>query len=186
MPSGKARYTGWKPELRDVPPGLKQKLIALCPDPDPDRADEFAECIIAHARRALSTVADHGLDLSQPDLRAERESLLRVLEMAIPKLRNMSRDLDRILNSEADPLGCADTIDKLIEHLKAAAPESIDRKPRLDEVQRDAAVEMAIGILRVAKEYDIAPAATASADFDTSSPAVSLLKVVGEIGRAHV
>ena len=115
---------------------------------------------------------------------------LEALNDSSDKLRSISPDLDRLLGldenrvvlADADPLGCADKIHEMIEHFQRTIPliDALPREKRSVEKEREIAVNMAIDVLRALKEYGIKPAATAEKNSNYISPAVQILKAIGD------
>jgi len=139
MPTAKARYkgdgAGQKP--RDFSDRLEATLRSHYPDQNAESdpvfghpADAFVEEVLAEARGALSRLHWDQFDLTKQEIRAEQADLLKTLKDGHEKLRNVSRDLDRLLGIDADPLGCADKIEELIGYVKNA-DSLIDQLPRV-------------------------------------------------------
>lgn len=121
-------------------------------------------------------------DITKPELRAEYADLRKTLNKACEKLRHLSPDLDRLLGVDADPLGCADSIQALLAHVDGALAR-IDSLPPADrpaEKRRAVAVELAVRVLRVLKNYGLRPAATADPNFGYVSLTVEVLELLGE------
>jgi len=155
--------------------------------------------VLAEAQWAISELYLHQFVITKPEIRAEQSNLFKGLSDLHRKLRNLSTDFDRLLGTDADPLGCADHIKELLRHVEDAG-QLIDKQPNAErrvETERRVIVEMAIRVLLVLKSYGIAPAATAgsylpmvditesysSSSEDTSryvSPAVEILKAIGD------
>ncbi len=190
MPTAKARYTGDGSGtlIQDFSDALKTKLRAYYPDQqaeiDPTwghPADAFVSCVLAEARWAVSKLHWQKFDGTKQEIRAEQSDLLKELNEIHHKLRNLSPDFDRLLGTDADPLGCADKIRELIGHVESAGRiiERLPTKKKTAEKKHDVAVEMAVRVLRTLKEYGIAPAATGDAYFHYTSNAVQILKLIG-------
>lgn len=208
MPTIKPPYKGdgaWtKP--KDFSDKLFESLRSYYPDQQAETdptwghpADEFVGCILNAARYACEELHWQKFEITNSEIRAECEDLLCRLNDLSHKLRSLSPDFDRLLGISADPLGCAGALEALIGHVQDAVP-LIDELPiaeRPIEKQHRVLVEMAIRVLQVLKNYDIAPAATAGTYLrliditeskncgteDTSqyvSAAVEILKLIGD------
>ncbi len=168
---------------------LKTKLRGYYPDQQAVRdpawehpADSFVAHVLSEAQWAVSQLHWQQFDITSQEIRAEKDRLLKVLKNAHDKLLSLSPDFDRLLAVQADPLGCADRIKVLIGHIECAPPlnDKLPTAQRPIEKQYDVMVEMAIRILRVLKDYGIAPAATGDANFDYTSDAVEILRAIGD------
>jgi hypothetical protein len=162
-------------------------------------ADNFVNEILAEARWAVSELFHLQRESRKGEMRAECANLLSSLkalkrdwskfEAVEHKLRNISFDFDRLLPFEADPLNLLDhigndpqVVDEMISHIKATIPliEKLPKSQRPDEKQHSIAVEMAVLVLRILKNYCIAPSEYASADHeDYESDAVKILRLLG-------
>lgn len=191
MPTAKARYKGdgGRTRTKEFSSGLKLKLRGYFPDQQLDAcktwghpADNFVTQILAEAEWAIAELHWQGLDISKPEIRAEQQDLLRLLNLAHDKLRNLSPDFDRLLGVDADPLGCADQIQRLILHVEHSGQriESQPDRKRPAEKQHYVAVEMAIRVLLVLKQYGISLAVTCDVDLGYTSDAVLILKAIGD------
>lgn len=90
-----------------------------------------------------------------------------------------------MLGADADVFGCRDTIRELIPHVEAveAAITKLPRAKKLKDVEHDAAVEIAVRVLRELKQLGVSTAATADPALGYISAAVQILKIIGdEIG----
>lgn len=203
MPTAKPRYDSggdWKnrqyteAEWEELKERLRKKLRDFYPDKNAEAdptfghpADSWVNCLLAEADSAVSLMLWLRLRLTNEELRAERKDLLSTLNKADKCLSNLSHDLDIMLGVDADVLGCRDKIRELVPRIEAAEA-AISRLPRarkLSDAQHQAAVEMAIRVLRILKSYGISPAATADADLGYFSDAVRILKIIGdELGLA--
>lgn len=204
MPSGKARYNSplvTESRILDFSDEVKKKLRSFYPRKAKDLAtpqeqseqeeyekvwgrpdDNFVNVLLGEATWAISALEDCRMSLNKQDIRAECDDLYRTLENASGKLRALSPDIDRLLGADADPLGCADALEALIPAVEGAraAIDGLGRKRRPDEAYHAIAVEMAIRVLRAAKEEGVKVAATGSPDFGYTSVAVQLLKAIGD------
>ena len=87
-----------------------------------------------------------------------------------------------MLGVDADPLGCADSLQALLVHVDRALA-GIDGLPaadRPDEKQHAVAVELAVRVLRILKNYGLRPAATADPTFGYLSTTVKVLELLGK------
>lgn len=167
-------------------------------------ADTFVQEILAAARWALPQLAKIRTTLTKAEIVAERDDLLRTLvkvqnalctlPLAQNKLRKLSPDFAQWFL--ADPLECADSLDVLIAQsksveaalntlittVKSAKPPSMltVRKLKPRDSQHAVAVEMAVRVLRVAKNRGLPIAATAASKTSRGSRAVKLLKLIGD------
>lgn len=145
-------------------------------------ADAWVNSLLAEAEGAVSMMLWLRLRLTNEELRAERQDLLNTLNKADKCLSTLSHDLDIMLGVDADVLGCRDKIRELVPRIEAAEA-AISRLPRarkLSDAQHQAAVEMAIRVLRILKDYNISTAATADVNFGYISDAVRILKIIGD------
>jgi hypothetical protein len=145
-------------------------------------ADDFVSHVLAEAQWAIAELHWQTLDITKPEIRAEQQDLLRLLNLAHDKLRNLSPDFDRLLGVYADPLGCADKIQSLILHVEHGGQriEYLPGRKKPAEKQHYVAVEMAIRVLPVLKQNGISTAATCDVNFGYTSDAVRVLKAIGE------
>jgi hypothetical protein len=191
MPTAKPRYTGdgsgAKPP--DFSEGLRAEIRKSYPDknvqqqpPFAHPADEFVNVILAEASWAMDELYWDRFTSTKQELRAVQADLLSVLKAARDKLLNLAPDFDRLLETDADPLGCADKLTKLIARIDGAgsAIDNLPTRRKLRVRQHGIAVEMTIRILRVLRGYGIKPSATANRDLDRQSDAVRILKAIGD------
>ena len=167
---------------------------------EPGQAEDcFVSCVLAAARWAIAELHWRQIAITKPEIRAEHADLLKGLNDLHHKLRNLSPDFDRLLGSNADPLGCADSIKELINHAEGAG-QRIDKLPGTErpvEAEHRVMLEMAIRVLPVLKDSNIPAAATAGSYLrmldignnngsrieDTArylSDAVEILKAIGD------
>jgi hypothetical protein len=200
MPSRKARYnapptlgevlkSGGPPKLRDFSEELRNRLRDFYPDKNAQTdptfghpADNFAAEILSEAGWAIGELEEVRQSLTKQDIRAEHDDLIRTLTATRDKLRKLSPDLDRLIGVDADTLGCADALDALLAKVEVAR-SGIDARPkkrRPDQAQHAIAVEMAIRVLRVAKDHGSRIAATGNSDLGYTSDAVQILKAIGD------
>lgn len=191
MTTAKPRYTGDGTEDRidDFSDKLRSALRDFFPDKSAcdnpvfgHPADNFVAHILSEAWWAKSELHWQALEGTKAELRAERDDLLkRVSELEV-RLRNLSPDLDRLLGVNADPLGCADRLSELARNigLAGSAINHLPKAKRNDEKQHSVAVELAIRVLGVLKEYGIRAAATGDSYFGYTSDAVEILKLLGD------
>lgn len=146
-----------------------------------DPADQFVSEILEAAKPAVSELFHAQVDLKTAELRREYYDLLEKLKAVEPRLRDISSDLDRLISNEADPLGCADKVKQLINFLEMASEkiEPMPKSDRKDKKEHNIALEMAVCVLRVLKDYGIPPAEYAPAEPNYSpSNAISILNAI--------
>lgn len=198
MPTAKPRYDSggdWKLRQFDrdewvaLEKRIQKKLRPFYPDKNAKKvpkfghpADGWANYLLSEAWGAVSMMLWLRRRLTNEELRAERKDLLSKLNKADECLSKLSHDLDIMLGADADVLGCRDKLRKLIQRVEATeatiARLSMAKKPR--DAEHEAAVEMAIHVLRVLKDHDLSTAATADADLGYFSDAVQILKIIGD------
>jgi hypothetical protein len=193
MPTTKAPYRGdgtgrliqdFSAELRDELRNFYPDKAAVADRTFGHPADAFVNSVLSAAYEHRARLFFLDFDSTKKELHAEQTDLLESLTSAEGKLRKLSRDFDRALGLDADPLGCADKIQDLIKSVNRAG-ELIGKLPpakkRLGK-QRELLVPLTIDVLRVLKQYDIAPSATADpeSDYKSLSPAVKILKAIGD------
>lgn len=201
MPTAKPRYDGggdWKRRLygeaewEKIGERIRKKLRRFYPDknakadpPFGHPADGWANGLLSEAHSAVSMMLWLRRRLTNAELQAERKDLLRTLNKADKCLSNLSHDLDIMLGVDADVRGCRDKVRELIPRVKATedAIAKLPKAKKLRDAQHDAAVEMAIRVLRELKKCGVSTAATADTDLGYISDAVKILKILGdEIG----
>lgn len=201
MPTATPRYdrnAAWKihkytkKEWDALQVHVQQELRPFYPDknaiadtPFGHPSDEWANFLLSAAQNAVSTVHWLELRLTAEELKAEQRNLLKTLNAAASKLDSLSLDFATLLDQRADPRGCMDKIKELIPHV-TAADQCIRKLPPATKratADHDAAVEMAIRVLRYAKETGVPIAATGDPVFDNFSPAVKILKIIGDALR---
>lgn len=125
-------------------------------------ASGFVAEIVTEAHWAIGEIADAQRSLTRQALRAECHSVVRRARDLSRDLRRLSPDFDALLGAHADPLGCADKLEVLIEDLEAAddAIDVLPRQPRFDESYHAIALEMAVRVLRAAKSFGLTISAT--------------------------
>jgi hypothetical protein len=191
MSTAKAKYVGDGSGKRipDFSEHLRQKLRDFYPgqneEPDPvwgHPADAFVEAILGEAWQAKSTLHAQEFVITKAEVRVEHADMLKSLLATEQKLRNLSPDLDRLLGVDADPLGCADQIALMVKQFAAVSEvvEQMSKARKPIDKQHAIAVELAVRVLRVLKEYEIPAAATADSIFGYKSNAVRILKLIGD------
>jgi hypothetical protein len=201
MPSAKAAYDpdeGWKRRSFDpaqwdaLGERLRHKLRNYYPDKGAKEcevfghpADEWVNHSLSTAWSAISIIYGLGLRLTNEQLRAEQQDILFALHKAERVLSSVSPDVDRLFGVDADVLGTRDKIRELIPLVEAGS-ERINLLPQAlkrNEADRAAAVEVAIRVLRIFKDYGGRISATADTDLNLVSDAVSILQILGaELG----
>ena len=170
---------------RDFSTSLQDSLRKHCP-PDAKtngentcrRVTAFVGAVLSEAWWAKSKLHTNKANLSTADIRAEFDDLSKSIEETRDKLRTISPDVDRLLGTSADPLGCADALDTLLTEMKRRQPElkRNGRKLRMREITRHVALELAIRVLRVFKDYGGRITTTPYASKrGESNPAIALL-----------
>jgi hypothetical protein len=196
MPSAKAPYDKnviWKyrqfsdADWLEMTQRLQTKLTPLYPVIATTSEIEEAKRawvvrLQSEAYSAISTVLWHTRRRTNEELRAECNDLLGVLNKAADCLSTLSPDLDRLLGVDVDVLGARDKILKLIPPIQAseALIAKLPRAKKIRDAQHDAAIEMAISCLRVVKEYGGAVSVTLVPEFEKISPAIQILKILGD------
>ena len=199
MPSAKAPYDKnviWKyrqfsdADWLEMTQRLKTKLTPLYPviatTPEIEEAKSvWVSRLQREAHSAISTVLWHTRRRTNEELRAECNDLLGVLNKAADCLNTLSYDFDILLGVDVDVLGVRDKILKLIPTIEASKAKiaKLPRAKNIKDAQHDAAMEMAIGCLRVVKEYGGEVSGTLVPEFERTSPAIQILKILGnELG----
>jgi hypothetical protein len=198
MPRGKAHYdagTSWKARRysakswEQMGARVRKKIRGLYPDATAAEdgefghpADEWANALLYEARSAIGTVQRLEIRRTNEDLRAEQTDIVEKVRSAEASLRNMSHDLLALLPSEVDLDATGESLRALMPHLTvlSARIKQLPRARKNKEVQHKAAHEMAIRCLRLHKDEGGKVAATADKDFLKVSPAVQILKVLGD------
>jgi hypothetical protein len=145
-------------------------------------SDGWVNSMLNEAHSAVSEVLWQSTRLTNEELRAEKMDVQKRLLKAVDCLSNLSHDFDIMLGVDADVLGCRDAIKEILRRVEAAESKIAllpkARKPA--DAQRDAAIEMAIRVLRVLKSEGGTIAATADAAQKYTSDAVMILKIIGD------
>lgn len=151
-------------------------------------ADDFVNAILSEVRFATDELDALSRRLVKQDLIAERDAVRSTLTSAHDKLRTLSPDFDALLGVDAAPLGLADRLDAFLRRIDTVVIEEFAPVPNAKDVRSNIAHELAIRVLRVAKEYGMEKiSATADAVFGYTSDAVRLLVIIGnEIGINYV
>ena len=183
MPTAKARYKGDGAGKRidDFSDSLRRKIKKHYPG-EKAETDSFVAHILSEAWWAKAELHWRDFDCTKAEIRAEHADLLKQLTGLQGNLQKLSPDLDRLLGTDADPLGCADKLGELIGHVVRAG-QQFDKLPKakkLEEKQKVVAIELAVRVLRALKGYGIAPAATGDAYYGYTSDAVQILKAIGD------
>ena len=145
-------------------------------------AEDFINEILSEAWWAKSELHWQQFDSTKRELFAEHTDILTLLNETHSKLRRLSPDFDRLLGNDADPLGCADQIGKLIQHVENAGStiDDLPKSRRPVEKETDVAEELALRVLRVLQGYGINLAATGDSNLGYASDAVDILRIVGD------
>jgi hypothetical protein len=198
MPTAKPRYDkdgSWKykehshDEWETLKIQVKEELRPFYPDQCAKEdatfghpSDAWAIQILTEADRAVSQVLSMGVRLSNAELLAEQRDASRKLAAALASVSNLSRDLDVMLGVDADLDSCKRSIGDILRRIEAAKAQ-IKRLPRANkiaDVQRMAAIEMAIRVLRAIKGEGGKVSATADAAGKYTSTSIQILKIVGD------
>ena len=166
---------------RDLRPFHPDKNAQATP-PFGHPADTWANILLAESEDVLSLEQWLFRRLTKAELRAEQADILKTLKKAERCLGRLSYDLDIMLGVDADIRGCCDKIRELTPRLEAAEAtiNQLPRAKKLRDIQHDAAVEMAVRVLRILKNDGISIAATANKDSPRASNAVRILKIIGD------
>lgn len=198
MPSAKPVYDAtedWKhrqfdsTEWEALGERLRHKLRPFYPDKDAEErpifghpADSWANYLLSDAWSAISIMSNLRLRLTNEQILAEQQDILTTLQKADRILSSVSPDLSRLFDIDADVLGTRDKIRELIPVVESSAVK-VSRLPRAKkrrEADSDAAVEVAIRVLRIFKDHGGRVSATADSDHHYVSDAVSILKILGD------
>lgn len=181
---------------RDFSESVQRQLRNFCPHEESE-ADEhplevqipFANAVLAEARWAFGALDNAKRHTTKEDTRAEMDSVVRLGKRFSAVLRRLSPDADRQFGVDADPLGVADKVDVLVKQVDVLVKQgelgrielnSQKRKRRFDEMQNAIGLELAIRVLRVAKEYGLKVTACGQMEFAYASTAVKLMKCIGD------
>ncbi|MGF6965924.1 hypothetical protein OKW43_002952 [Paraburkholderia sp. WC7.3g] len=200
MPTAKARYTGRetgskpnslsedvKHALRELHSQFTEEVDERSPDWDAagpevpwgNRPHDFVNAINAEVHWAFAELQEHGRDLTKSEMWAEHDDFLRSLRAAREAARDRSPDYSRLFPTDVDLVSQLDDMISTVE----AAGLKITQAPKAGkpaDKQHAVAVEMAIRVLRVVKQYRIPVTATADVDLGRASPAVRILKLIGD------
>jgi len=145
-------------------------------------ADTWANNLLSEANSAVSTVLWLTQRLTNEELRAEQQDVIRTLKRADSCLSDLSHDLDILLGTDADVLGCRDQIRKLAAQVEKAAGKigALPTAPKTASAKSAAAVEMSIRVLRLLKATGIKISETADSANKYTSDAVLILKAIGD------
>ena len=198
MPSAKAAYDpdeAWKHRQFDsaqwdaLSARLRQKLRPFYPDKAVVEchlfghpADEWANYLLSTAWSAISINYGVSLRLTNEQLVVEQQDILETLQKAVRVLSCVSPDVDRLFGVDADVLGTRDKIQELISFVETSKTRinTLPRAMQKRAVDRAAAVEVAIRVLRIFKDHGGRVSATADIDLNYVSDAVSILKILGD------
>ncbi|MBV8048769.1 MAG: hypothetical protein JO171_16590, partial [Paludibacterium sp.] len=141
-----------------------------------------ANNLLSEANSAVSTVLWLTQRLTNEELRAEQQDVIRTLKRADSCLSDLSHDLDILLGTDADVLGCRDQIRKLAAQVEKAAGKigALPTAPKTASAKSAAAVEMSIRVLRLLKATGIKISETADSANKYTSDAVLILKAIGD------
>lgn len=205
MPTAKPRFDvdgSWKllqfsdDKWEEMQKNVQEKLKPFYPTPaEHDSAfghpsEGWANHLLQAACDAVSVVL-WSQRLTTQELLAERKVVLATLKKAEKYLNTLSHDFAIVLGNDDAVISCHAKISKLIPHVEVAELriKQLPRAKKILEVQREAAVEMAIGVLRSLKNEGITVAAY-SPDYliKASDPtqileasdAVRILKIIGD------
>lgn len=154
-----------KPKPRyNKPAFVAQRLKIDAPPPSYEQLRDYlrrtisldaANFLVGIAIDTAEALRQERLRLTKEDARAEINDLLGSIRETVSKLRSLSPELDRMLGQDADPLGAADKLDALIVRIEGAK-EGVEtrRWPRLNEVEHNIALNMAIKVILAADCFD--------------------------------
>ncbi|OFW00151.1 MAG: hypothetical protein A3G20_05065 [Acidobacteria bacterium RIFCSPLOWO2_12_FULL_59_11] len=176
---------------------IQKKLLRFYPDKTEmigttieQSANEWANHLVEQASQALDLAQWRHLRTFRAQLKIEHTALLKPLKDALANLDHLSRGLHSLLKNDlSSPPGvdanvsdCRNKLKELIQRMDTAG-DAISRLPKAKkprDAQHEAAVEMAIVVLRALKNMSISIAATADADLGHTSDAVQILKIIGD------
>lgn len=123
-------------------------------------------------------------ETTKAELREEQRRLQRVLKSARNKLHAASPSLRSLLGDDVNVLVAANAIEDLLSRLESVV-DRIEALPQKKPMgmkgdKSPIAREMTLRVLRVLKSYGIRPAATSDPDLRYDSPAVKILKLIGD------
>jgi hypothetical protein len=192
MPRVKARYNrersfaqkikaGGSEEPHSVSNELRSQLRDFCAQ---DREqDVFVEELVREVYWAKSELERIESSLTRAEVIAEMGDLANRLIAARDGLRTLSWDVDSRLGPDADPLGSADVVDKLIAQIGealATAKELPAEEFGSNQTRETIAVELATRVGDVAMQYGINFSATGTpGDAESFSDGVRLMVLVG-------
>jgi hypothetical protein len=161
-------------------------------------ADTFVEHVLCAANNAVADMMWQTSNVTKQELRAEQKDMRKSLTDTRDKLRKLSPSFSSLLEHGVDPLGVADSLDKIISQINAATHriDALPKKKRPDEAQHDIAFEMAYCVLHVLKANGIEIPATCGSYLKTNdiadskydgtdiskyiSDAIKILKAIGD------
>ncbi len=206
MPTAKAQYIGdgppWKP--KEFSDELRAKIRGYFPDSTASScpefghpADQFVEAVLNAAGNAAADLR-RPPDLSRQEIRAECENIVKTAKELQAKLQQASWQVRRLLPPTIELQEHTENLTQVI-HVLEAVDEAIDRLPprlRPTEAHHEIAVDMAIRVLPVLKDYGMATPTThgkyakindiTSQSYDGKdvsqyrSVAVDILKAIGD------
>jgi len=198
MPSAKAAFDGdddWKnpnlsaEKLDRIIARLSEELRPFFPNKSAveseiygNPADAWVASSVSEARSAIVSTFGLGLRLTNQQLLVEQKEIFTLLKKVAHALESVSPDVDRLFGVKADVLGTRDKIMELLPHVEASQTriKALPKALKRNEVERAAAVEVAVRVLRIFKDRGGRISATADADTDQVSDAVKILKIMGD------
>ncbi len=198
MPTAKPRYDGdgsWKTryyteaQWDGVCEQARRGLRRFYPDKGAkaqggfaDPADLWADQLLSEAHDVLSNTEWTLRRLTKEEMRAEQQHTFAALRRAEKCLSGTSHDLTILLGADADLRACCDQITALIQQFDRVGKDipNLPKARKIRDIQHDAAMEIAVRILRDLKRRGISTAATAGADAKKPSAAVVILRVIGD------
>lgn len=146
-------------------------------------SDQFAESLTAVVQEVRAQRLQDRAAVTKEDACAELRKVAQQLREAEQMLRTLSPDVDVLLGVEADPFGCADTINVLLSRFQHAEDACVKMYSMLSSAERDKrlALDICVQVAEVLKDHGINVAATAVVDFAQQSQAVTACVVVGEL-----
>lgn len=176
----------FKRSLREFYPDKESKEDPIWGHP----ADTFVSEILTIAAQATSALYHMQGDTTSEEKKLEYSDLLKTLKEAEAKLRGISLDLERLLPIDADTLGCADQIGKLLEYLNDANSlvVGLPRSGRPEQKFNPILKEMTAQILSLLSEtFEMNHKSWVDpTDGTNMSDTVKVLKLIGdEIGLGY-
>jgi hypothetical protein len=145
-------------------------------------AEKFADDVLAAVRNAIKPPPGFINLLSISDLKNEKKSLLHLLDNVENKLRNITYDFNKLLGKNADPIGCADTVEELKIKVGEVnlSNKQFPRKESVKQKQKRITEQIAINVLPILNNYGLNTATTAVTDPPRVSQGIKVLQMIGD------